>query len=117
VLNEAAVGRGHATAHDVAARAMGEGTGSVYRLLDGAPLLEAVALATWITPTGGRGVPLLEDFLVDGMERDEATLWRRQLALGPAPELCLLSGQLPAGARQTRLPAGWTAETCARCVI
>jgi hypothetical protein len=114
VLNEAAVGRGHATAHDAAARTMGDGTGSVYRLLDGFPSFAAVRLATWITPASGRADPLLEDFLVDGMAAQEAMLWRRQLALGPAPELCLLSGELSDGARDTRLAAGWSATVAPR---
>jgi hypothetical protein len=109
VINEAAVGPANETAHDAAADLMGEGTGAVYRLLDGLPVFDAVALAAWIAPARGRGEALLEDFLADGMDRRHASLWRRQLALGPAPELCLLAGELPDGARSTRLAEGWEA--------
>jgi hypothetical protein len=107
VLNEAAVGRGHVSAHERAARLMGEGTGSIYRLLDGEPELSSVRVAAWITPARGHDVSLFDDFLADGMERFGASLWRRQLALGPAPELCLLAAHTPDGVRTTRLPSGW----------
>jgi hypothetical protein len=52
VLNEAAVGRGHVSAHDGAARLMGEGTGSIYRLLDGVPELSLIHAATPFSPMG-----------------------------------------------------------------
>jgi hypothetical protein len=117
VLNEAAVARGHLTPHDAAARQMGEGTGSVYRLIDGLPRIAGVDHAIWITPARGRFEAAFEDLLVDGVEPGEATLWQRQLALGPAPELCVLASQLPDGTRATRLPAGWTAQVAQRRVV
>jgi hypothetical protein len=117
VINEAAVGRGHATAHDVAARLSGEGTGGVYRLLDGAPRFDGVRIANWIHPLRSRGELLLEDFLADGMDRDGASLWRRQMVLGPAPELCLLAGEPSAGLRSTRLPAGWQVSADTRAAL
>ena len=107
VLNEAAVGRGHVSAHERAAGLMGQGTGSIYRLLDGVGELSPVRVAAWISPARGHDVSLLDDFLADGMERRAASLWRRQLALGPAPELCLLAAETPDGLRSTRLPQGW----------
>lgn len=107
VINEAALARGNRPAHDAAARLMGEGTGGVYRLLDGMPGFAGATLAAWIAPAPGPGEALLEDFLADGMDRDSASLWRRQLSLGPAPELCLLAGELSAGLRSTRLAEGW----------
>jgi hypothetical protein len=114
VINEAAVARVNESAHDAAARLMGEGTGGVYRLLDGMPSFSGVHLASWITPAGGRSEALLEDFLADGMDREHASLWRRQMSLGPAPELCLLAGELPDGARSTRLAEGWRATVDVR---
>jgi hypothetical protein len=92
VLNEAAVGRGHVSAHERAARLMGEGTGSIYRLLDGEPELSSVRVAAWITPARGHDVSLLDDFLADGMERFGASL---------------LAAHTPDGVRTTRLPSGW----------
>jgi hypothetical protein len=117
VLNEAAVGRGHVSAHDGAARLMGEGTGSIYRLLDGVPELSLVRDAAWISPARGHDLSLLDDFLADGMDRSGASLWRRQLALGPAPELCLLAADVPAGLRATRLPQGWHADVDPRAPL
>lgn len=114
VLNEAAVARSHAASHDHAAGLMGEGTGSVYRLLDGVARLVGVREAAWVTPRRGDDVALLDDFLADGIDRTGATLWRRQLALGPAPELCLLAAELPAGVRETRMPEGWRVVVAAR---
>ena len=49
VLNEAAVGRGHLSAHDAAARAAGEGTGAIYRLIEGSASLEHARVAAVIT--------------------------------------------------------------------
>lgn len=117
VLNEAAVGRGHSGAHDAAARPMGEGTASVYRLRDGLPRLDRVTHAVWITPAPGRFDVAFEDLLVDGVQPPDASLWRRQLALGPAPEICLLSSEVPAGVRATRLPVGWAAEAYSRALV
>ena len=66
----------------------------------------------------GRGVRLGE-LLGDGMDARHASLWRRQLVFGPAPEFCLLSRDrsklgLPAGVAPARLPEGWTASVFAR---
>ena len=116
-LNEAAVGRGHASPHDAAAVQMGEGTGSVYRLVDGLPRLEDTTHGIWITPAPGKIDVVFEDLLVDGGEPGEATLWRRQLALGPAPEFCVLARAVPDGVRATRLPVGWGAEEFSRAVV
>jgi hypothetical protein len=117
VLNEAAVARSQAGAHDRAAKLMGEGTASIYRLLDGVPRLGEVRVAAWITPARGHDVPLLDDFLADGGDGATASLWRRQLALGPAPELCVLAAELPDGVRATRLPAGSRADLDARQAV
>ncbi len=114
VLGEAAVGRGHRTSHDGAAALSGEGTAGLYRLLDGAASLARVALAAWITPPRGGHEPLLDDFLADGIDAAHASLWRRQLVLGPAPELCLLSAEPPEGVHATRLPHDWSAQTDTR---
>ena len=118
VLNEAAVGRGHRTAHDEVARRFGAGSGGLYGLLEGdramigerASLLGDAPLAIWVTrPAGSRRLDLGE-LLGDGMDPRQASLWRRQLVLGPAPEFCLLARETPPGVAPSRLPAGWTAR-------
>jgi len=116
VLNEAAVGHGHRTPHDQAARRVGVGAGGLYALVEGerADLLSAASMAVWVQrPPGSERRPLGE-LLGDGMDPRHASLWRRQLVLGPAPEFCLLAGEVPAGVAPARLADGWSATTLAR---
>jgi hypothetical protein len=119
VLNEAAVGRGHRTTHDALARRFGAGAGGLYELLEGDredPLDEAT-VATWVGRPPGSPQRMLAELLGDGMDPKRASLWRRQLVLGPAPEYCLLAGEAPAGVAPTRLPDGWTATTLDRTAL
>ncbi len=119
VLNEAAVGRGHRTAHDEAARRFGAGSGGLYALLEGearASLL-GETLAIWVGRPPGSPRRMLGELLGDGMDPRHASLWRRQLVLGPAPEFCLLARETPPGVAATRLPAGWTARTLDRVAL
>ncbi|HLW96001.1 MAG TPA: hypothetical protein VKS25_11550 [Solirubrobacteraceae bacterium] len=114
VLNEAAIGRGHLSAHDAAARAAGPGAGGIYRLLEGTPTLDHVRVAVWIDKPRGVESPLLAALLGDGMDSKNAGLWQRQLTLGPAPEYCVLAAQAPRGVAATRLAHGWRASTSER---
>jgi hypothetical protein len=127
VLNEAAVGHGHRTAHDEAARRSGGGAGGLYGLVEGGrsdagepagPLGEA-NVAIWVARPTGSHSRALGELLGDGMDPRHASLWRRQLVLGPAPEFCLLVRESsvfdePAGVGRTRLPDGWSATVTAR---
>jgi hypothetical protein len=118
VLNGAAVGRGHRTPHDAATRFLSACTGGLYALAEGersdvGPCagLESIGQAThavWVARPPGAGHGIVGELLGDGMDRRHASLWRRQLVLGPAPEYCLLASEIPAGVAPTRLPAGWT---------
>jgi hypothetical protein len=114
VLNEAAVGRGHLSAHDAAARQAGPGTGSIYRLLEGAPTPALARVAVWIEKPRGVEAPLLAALFGDGMDGTHSGLWQRQLALGPAPEYCLLAGETPSGVGPARMPRGWSAKVTPR---
>jgi hypothetical protein len=124
VLNGAAVGRGHRTAHDEAARLFGAGAGALYALVEGersevGPCagLESVGQAThavWVARPPGSRHGIVGELLGDGMDRRGASLWRRQLVLGPAPEYCLLASEIPAGVAPTRLPADWTVTVLER---
>jgi hypothetical protein len=119
VLNEAAVGHGHRTRHDEAARRFGGGAGGLYGLIEGecSDLLSAASIAVWVRrPPGSERRPLGE-MLGDGMDPRHASLWRRQLVFGPAPEFCLLAGEVPAGVAPARLPDGWSATTLEREVL
>ena len=129
VLNEAAVGRGHRSAHDGVARRFGAGAGGLYALIEGdhlrlqqpGPALAGAPVAVWAgrepgtpMPAGGR---LIGELLGDGADPARVSLWRRQLVLGPAPEYCLLCEEEPAGVAPGRLPAGWSARALMREAI
>jgi hypothetical protein len=120
VLNEAAVGRGHRTSHDDVAHRLGSGTAGLYRLLEGEPSaaeLGTCTSATWVARGVGTRQNEIGTLLGDGLEGAGASLWQRQLVLGPAPEFCLHARARPAGAAPARLAGKWTAETLAReCV-
>jgi len=116
VLEEAAVSRGHLTAHDAAAARTGAAAGAIYRLIEGCPRLDAER-AVWVKHKPGHEPPSLGALLGDGMAPERDGLWRRCMVLGPAPEHCLLAGESPPGAAPGRLPAGWSAQTLGRETI
>jgi hypothetical protein len=129
VLNEAAAGRGHRSSHDEIAVRSGTGAGGLYALLEGDPRADALAaasLAVWISPpahgatrrqVSEAGGPGPAELLGDGMDGARASLWRRQLVLGPAPEFCALGPEVPPGVSPARLPRGWSARTVSREVV
>jgi hypothetical protein len=131
VLNMAAVGHGHRTAHDGIAHRFGSGAGGLYGLIEGHPpaagsgpgsksaTFGKESVAVWVARAPGIERRGLGELLGDGMDARHASLWRRQLVLGPAPEFCLLSGDrsklgLPAGMAPSRLPAGWSSSVFER---
>ena len=128
VLNMAAVGHGHRTVHDGIAHRFGAGAGGLYGLIEGHPpaspdpkagAFGKESAAVWVARAPGIERRRLGELLGDGMDARHASLWRRQLVFGPAPEFCLLSGDsaklgLPAGVAPSRLPAGWTANAFER---
>jgi hypothetical protein len=120
VLNEAAVGLGHRSSHDEVARRFGSGAGGLYGLLEGeldGDSLGQATLAVWVARPPGTPRRGLGELLGDGMGPRGASLWRRQLVFGPAPEFCLLAGEPSAGVAAARLPAGWTATAIEREVL
>jgi hypothetical protein len=117
VLEEAAVARGHETAHHAIASRAGAATGSVYRLIEGCALPSAADVAVWVAREAGRESPSLGALLGDGMDPASDGLWRRCLGLGPAPEYCLLGSCAPAGVSASRLPSGWIAHSLTREAI
>ena len=79
--------------------------------------LEAATLAAWVAREPGAPRRELEDLLADGIDPRQASLWRRQLVLGPAPEFCLLSREPAPGTQVTRLPAGWSSQVLERTAL
>ncbi len=115
VLNEAAVGHGHRTAHDHAARSFGAGAGGLYLLEEGrAEAIGEAPAAVWVARAPGSARPLLGELLGDGTAAGHSCLFKRQLVLGPAPEFCLLAPEVPAGVAAERLPEGWKAHVLGR---
>jgi hypothetical protein len=121
VLNMAAVSHGHRTIHDDVAHRFGAGAGGLYGLTEGHPPVgfDQDSVAVWVARSPGVHQRALGDLLGDGMDPQHASLWRRQLVFGPAPEFCLLAGDrvklgLPAGVAPARLPEGWTATVFER---
>jgi hypothetical protein len=80
-LNEAAVDVSRRVRHDRAAEMAAAGWGSVYELVRGSARIPVGV--SWRDKARGQATA---DFLAS---LDAATVWRRQLALGPAPEFCL----------------------------
>jgi hypothetical protein len=117
VLNEAAVGRGHKTSHNEAARLTGAGTAAIYALEEGDTAAMADrGVSVWVAREPGSARAEVAGMLVDGAA-GRAALWRRQLVLGPAPEFCLIAREAPAGVAESRLPAGWSARLLQREVL
>jgi hypothetical protein len=114
VLEEAAVSRGHLSAHDRIASLAGTATSAVYRFLEGHAEMQATQVAVWVARSHGHAHPSLSALLGDGMDPAAGGLWRRCLGLGPAPEFCLLAPEVSAGVAATRLPSGWTATALTR---
>ena len=114
VLEEAAVSRGHLTAHEAVAALAGPATGAVYRLLEGNVRLEQARVAVWVARPRGQGHGSVAALLGDGMDPACGGLWRRCLGFGPAPEFCVLASEPPTGVAAGRLPPGWTARSFAR---
>jgi len=115
VLRQGVIAVGHHSAHEAAARHAGTGTGGVYRLSEGSASLGDVRFAMWVTATREQPEDAVAALLLgDGLDVARAGLWRRELALGPAPEYCVLGDTAPDGLQDDRLPAGWTVERAAR---
>ena len=90
-LNEAAVSGTRRGSHDVLARAMGAGAGSLLQLCDAAADVAGARWATWLSKPMGMPYDPFYQRLGPVRGRDGVSLWRRQMVLGPTPEFCLLS--------------------------
>ena len=89
-LNDAAISASRQAPHDAAAAVAESGTAGLYRLRRGAPLGAPYA-AAWFAKPAGMSYTGLYDLLDPVVRNGTATLWGRQMVLGPSPEFCLQS--------------------------
>jgi hypothetical protein len=90
-LNDQAVS-GHAgSAHDAVAELTGNGAGALYGLRGGDPESVAQPCAAWLSKPPGMPYPDFYERMSAPLGAPGASLWQRQLVLGPTPEFCLLS--------------------------
>lgn len=87
-LNDAAISASRAAPHDAAAAVAEGGTAGLYRLRFGAAA-EVPRFAHWFAKPGGMRYDALHAELAPIAERAGASLWCRQMVLGPSPEFCL----------------------------
>jgi hypothetical protein len=88
-LNQAAVATAHVAAHDRVAHQAGSGAGAIYGLHAGTER-PGDRVGTWFAKPPGWSYARLDEALTPVLD-GAATLWRRQMVLGPAPEFCLRS--------------------------
>ncbi len=106
-LDHAAVSPPHQAPHDAIAREVSGGAGGLYRLRGGKRLDGKVRFASWFRKPPGMAYEALYELLRPLTSSDEATLWGRQMVLGPAPEFCLHSREraaLPPPIEPTVIP-------------
>lgn len=106
-LNEAAVSRTRAPAHDRAAGVAAGGAGGLYAMTQGALLSTPPRYACWFGKPNGMTYAQLLALLAPSVAQAGALLWMRQMVLGPAPEFVLHSKaqvSLPAAADMLVVP-------------
>lgn len=99
-LNEAATSGACEEPHRQVARCAAGGSGGLYQLRSGEPNVATSRFAMRFPKPAGMIYEDLYAALQPATNRSEVSLWRRQMALGPAPEFCLLSPtrqELPGG--------------------
>ncbi len=94
-LNVAAVSGSREACHDELATAVDESTGGLYGLRWGELIVSSACSSHWFARPAGRGSGAFIQSIVAPLDPVNSCLWQRQLALGPAPEFCLLLGEDP----------------------
>jgi hypothetical protein len=91
-LNDAAVQGTRATPHDAVAAEAGAGIAGIYRRMLGAPR-PAGTHGTWFHKPDGLTYAELGEALDAHLRGLDASLWQRQMTLGPTPEFVLLADE------------------------
>lgn len=99
-LNERAVSGARKVPHDATAALAGPGAGAIYALIHAHPV--DGSFAAWLSkPAGTTYVDFVDSIR---LAAPEATIWQRQLVLGPAPEFAVFAS----GPRSLPWPASTT---------
>ncbi len=108
-LNEAAVDARRRPSHDGVASRTDVGRGGLYRHFFGEEQPRSGARIIWLQrPRGIRFEPVLRG-MIDA-STGFLSCWRRQMALGPAEEFCIIGSE----SLDVRVAPGWLALTVAR---
>jgi hypothetical protein len=109
-LNEAAVAGLRKGSHDVLARAMGAGAGSLLQARTPVTVagLAQARNATWLAKPRGMPYDPFYQRLAPISTQDGVSVWRRQMVLGPTTEFAILSAQ------PVQLPPGLEANASLR---
>ena len=106
-LNDAAVSGACEQPHNLVAREAAGGTGGLYRLRSGQPVLREAQFAVWLAKPDGVLYRDFYDALAPLTAQANVALWGRQMTLGPTTEFCLHSQtpiQLPPRYTGRQLP-------------
>ena len=93
-LNAAAVSGSRSAPHDAAAARAGAGVAGIMGHVAG-PLLPGAAWAAWLAKPAGMAYPAWHAELA-AAAGDGASVWQRQMTLGPGLEYCVLAPERPA---------------------
>ena len=90
-LNEFAVNDARKKPHDDLAHMATDFRGGLYQLRMGSTSALFGNYATWISKPAGAQYESFYDGMAEFVARDDRSLWRRQMTLGPTPEFCIIS--------------------------
>lgn len=112
ILNQAAVAGAMEAQHATVAGQMATGMGGLYRLIAGDPVRAEQSAVAWLSrPRGIQYEPVLTK--LRSQLRVEASVWRRQMVMGPAPEFALIDG----AGFDPPLPPGWQGRVIERSAV
>lgn len=94
-LNDGAVDAGHRPPHDRVAGLAAHGVGGLYERRRGELPGPAVRFEGWSSKPSGLPSEAWIDRLLTSRPGETAEVWRRLMALGPAPEFCVRSRGYP----------------------
>lgn len=92
-LNEAAVSAARKAPHDNTAHAAAGAAGGLYQFQQGSPDFAGYRYVSWLAKPRSTGYDKFYDDMRRWTGQPKVSLWRRQMVLGPTPEIALFCGQ------------------------